>query len=315
MRHYKTITIMLFMLTILLYGGSLLFINGLASEEVLAEEMRAGPTPTPFPVQPLSEVYGEGGAPEIINITDTHATLHFVSSIPLACSVVYGTSSDYGLIAVDQEMNGGAIIEHNPLLTGLKADTDYHYRVQGSAADGTIYVGEEGVFRTAAASETNEVNLASLAGGAEVLEVSSNFGGAANDGTWGANSAIDENVGTAWSSNGDGNDAYLTVQLSQAGQPTAVEVWTRSMSDGSARTEQFSLTTNTNQTFGPFDLPDDSRAYRFKIDVSESIESLRLDVVQSTGGNTGLVEFGIYAPLPEVKEQSSNIYLPMMTAQ
>jgi hypothetical protein len=87
------------------------------------------------------------------------------------------------------------------------------------------------------------------------------------------------------------------------------------MSDGSARTEQFSLTTNTNQTFGPFDLPDDTRAYRLEIDVSDTIESLRLDVVQSTGGNTGLVEFGIYAPLSEAKEQSSNIYLPIMTAQ
>ena len=311
MRHYKIITVMLLMTTMLLYAGSLRLINGLASQEVLAEEMRGGPTPTPFPVQPLSEVYGEGVAPEIINITDTHATLHFVSSIPLACSVVYGTSSDYGLIATDLEMNGGAIIEHNPLLTGLEADTDYYYRVQGSAADGTLYVGEEGTFRTAVAAETNEVNLASLANGAEVIDVSSNFGGAANDQTWGANSAIDENVGTAWSSDGDGNDAYITVQLSEPGQPTAVEVWTRSMSDGSARTEQFSLTTNTKQTFGPFDLPDDTHAYRFEIEVSETIDSLRLDVVQSTGGNTGLVEFAIYAPLSETKEQSSNIYLPM----
>jgi hypothetical protein len=45
-------------------------------------------------------------------------------------------------------------------------------------------------------------------------------------------------------------------------------------------------------------LPDDSQAYRFKIDVSDTIDSLPLDVVDSTGGNTGLVEFGIYAPRP-----------------
>ena len=60
----------------------------------------------------------DGEAPRIVDISATDARLTFISSIPLACSVVYGTSLDFGAVATDTNMNGGAIIEHNPILTG-----------------------------------------------------------------------------------------------------------------------------------------------------------------------------------------------------
>jgi hypothetical protein len=137
-----------------------------------------------------------------------------------------------------------------------------------------------------------------LQAGARVVAVSSNFGGAANDGTWGANSAIDGNRGTAWSSNGDGNDAFIEVELAEPAQVYAVEVWTRSMSDGTAQILAFTLTTDTGNVLGPFELADATEPYRFDIDVVT--QSLRLDVVDSSGGNTGLVEFAVYGtPIEE----------------
>ena len=247
-----------------------------------------------YEILPLEEVTAND-PPQIIDITDKDAVLTFESSIPLACSVVYGKTAAYGLIATDPDMAGGATIDHRPLLVGLEPDSEYHVRVQGTAPDGTLYISEELTFRTQSEPDTAETNLASLEAGAQVLEVSSNFGGAANDETWGANKAIDDNRGTAWSSNGDGDDAYLEVELAQKAQLHAVEVWTRKMNDGTAQTFEFTLTTDSGEILGPFTLPDAEQAYRFDLDVQT--KSLRFDVVRSSGGNTGLVELAIYGTL------------------
>jgi hypothetical protein len=246
---------------------------------------------TTLDVRPLEEVYVDR-APQMTEITPTDAVLSFDSNHPLACSVIYGTTIDYGLIAVDQDMNGGAHTDHQPLLLGLEPDTEYHYRLQGTAADGTIYVSDDMMFRTPPPEANAEVNFASLEAGARVLAVSSNLGGAADDEIWGANSAIDGNRGTAWSSDGDGNEAFIEFQLAQPVNLYAIEVWTRTMSNNTAQIISFTLTTNDGTVLGPFTLDDAERAYRFDVDVIAS--SLRLDAMDSNGGNTGLIEFGAF---------------------
>jgi hypothetical protein len=256
------------------------------------------PPPTPgvdrgvaYEVRSIEEV-SAGRPPQIVDITDVDAVLVFDSSIALACSVVYGKTTAYGQISVDQDMDGGAHTDHHPLLLGLEPDTEYHYRVQGAAPDGTLYVGEDAIFRTLPAEEKTEVNLASQEAGGQVVDVSSNFGGAANNEPWGADSALDGSRGTAWSSNGDGNDAFVQIEMAQPAHVYAVEVWTRSMSDGTAQVLAFTLTTDSGDVLGPFTLEDAEQAYRFDVDVLA--RSLRLDVVDSTGGNTGLIEFAVY---------------------
>jgi hypothetical protein len=230
--------------------------------------------------------------PRITDITDSEATLLFDSSVPLVCAIVYGQTSAYGKIATDQDMAGGAHTDHHPFMAGLEPDTEYHYRVQGSAADGTFYVGTDATFSTPPAQEEEEVNLAALAAGAQVTAVSSNFGGAANDQTWGANSAIDGSTGTAWSSNGDGDDAFIVIKLAQTARLHAIEVWTRTMSNNTAQIFSFTLTTDDGEVLGPFTLDDALQSYRFEVDVVT--RSLRLDAVTSNSGNTGLIEFAAY---------------------
>ncbi len=244
-----------------------------------------------YDIRPLEEV-SANGPPQITDLTANDAILRFESSIPLACSVVYGKTTDYGLVSVDLDMAGGAHMDHGPLLTGLEPDTIYHFRLQGTAPDGTLYISEDMTFRTSEEVTDVEVNLASLEAGARVLDVSSNFGGAGNDETWGANSSIDSNRGSAWSSNGDGNDAYIEIELAQQTNLSAIEVWTRSMSNGTAQIFSFTLTTDAGLVLGPFSLEDAEQSYRF--DVEAVAHSIRLDVIDSSGGNTGLVEFAVF---------------------
>lgn len=247
-----------------------------------------------IPVRSIDEV-AAGPMPEIGEITATDATLLFDSSIPLVCSVVYGETPDFGLISTDQDMAGGAHSNHHPALVGLRPDTEYFWRVQGTAADGTVYLGETLTFRTPVQVASARPNLASVEAGATVAEVSSNFGGGANDDAWGASSAIDGSRSTAWSSFGDGNDAFVEIALAAPADIEEIEVWTRTMSDGTAQIFSFTVTTDAGQSFGPFDLPDAAGPYRFPLETTA--QSLRLEVVDSSGGNVGLIEFGAYGQI------------------
>jgi hypothetical protein len=243
-------------------------------------------------IRPIEDVFVDG-PPRIADLSQQDGTLLFVSSVPLACSVVYGETPAFGQVAVDQDMGGGAHTDHHPAISGLKADTLYHYRVQGTAADGTLYASAVMTFRTPKAVAAGLVNLASLAEGARIVAVSSNYGSAPNDGSWGANSAIDGRRTTEWSTNGDGDAGFVEIALAREARLGAVEVWTRSMSNNTAQIYKFTLTTDSGEVLGPYELPDASKPYRFAIDVTA--KSLRLDVVASNGGNVGLVEFAAYA--------------------
>jgi len=242
-------------------------------------------------VHTIDEV-ADGAMPRITDITATSAVLDFVSSRPLACSVVYGETTGFGNVATDTDMAGGAHSDHHPVLAGLKPSTRYFYRVQGVAADGTIYLGEVMSFMTGAAPATTPVNLLSANAGATIAAVSSNFGGAGNGERWGAGAALDGDRTTAWSSSGDGDDAFIAIDLGEAKHVGEVEVWSRSMSDGTARIRAFTLTTDTGEVLGPFDLPDAEQAHRFRLD--REVSSLRLEVTESTGGNVGLIEFAAF---------------------
>ena len=140
--------------------------------------------------------------------------------MPVACTIVYGTTPVFGSLTLDQDMAGGTHSDHNPLLTGLELETEYFFRVQGVDDDGIVYLPEVMTFTTpdfaaSAGAQVATDNLASTAIGAEVIGYSSSFGDAGLNDRWGAGNAFDDNPNTEWSTAGDGDGAWVEVKLAQ----------------------------------------------------------------------------------------------------
>jgi hypothetical protein len=213
------------------------------------------------------------------------AILEVRTTVDLACSVVYGTDASFGRIAVDSDMGGGAHADHRPVMSGLEPDTEYVYRVQGTAADGTLYVSEVMSFRTPAAPMDRPHDLALAA---TVSRVSSELSAA-----FAAANAIDGDPATAWSSAGDGDDAWIEIDLGSTAAVGSVDFRTRSMSDGSAITETYTLTADGTE-IGTFSADE-------PVALDTEARLLRFDVATSTGGNTGALEILILAAEDEVR--------------
>ncbi|MEX0788573.1 MAG: discoidin domain-containing protein [Anaerolineales bacterium] len=243
-------------------------------------------------VRPIDEILV---APIRIEPADRSATVLVTTRLPVACAVVYGPSHAYGSIATDADMAGGAHADHHPVLAGLEPDTVYYLRLQGVGPDGTLYRSDEFTLHTLpAGTVSGQANLASTAAGARVSGVSSQFGSEASDGAYAAIRAIDGAPSTQWSSNGDGNDAWIEIELPAPTHITRVGFWTRTMGS-SAQIYSFRIVTDQGQAFGPFELSDAAQIHYFPTDFSAS--RLRFEAVETSGGNTGAVEIEVYGEL------------------
>ncbi len=244
-----------------------------------------------FPYEPVETILE--GPLEITGFAnDGTATLPIVTTIPVACTIVYGTTTEFGSLTLDQDMEGGTHSDHSPLLTGLEPETTYYFRVQGVDDSGTIYLSDIMTFTTPAFEEEENNNLASPENGAEVIGYSSAFGGAEPDARWGVNSAFDNSQNTEWSSAGDGDDAWVEVQLAEASQIDLLTYTSRVMTDGTSRVISFTVTTDSGEVYGPFEVPEGQQLSEFEVDFVA--ETLRFDVEESTGGNTGAVDIGVF---------------------
>lgn len=211
----------------------------------------------------------------------TVATLEVITTVPVVCAVVYGPDEAFGSISTDEDMMGGAHSDHAPLLSGLEPETEYSYRLQGSDAEGNLYVSETMTFTTPAAESKIPSTNAALE--ATIIEVSSEFSS-----SFSAGNAIDGDLTTEWSSAGDGDDAFIVIDLGRSADIVAVAFRTRSMSDGSAVTENYTVTIDGTGTLGPFETGPEPA------EVDATGRRVRFDVESSTGGNTGAVEVEVY---------------------
>lgn len=275
--------------TIFLVGLIAIGIVGCSS----SDESAVSELPEGYSFRPIEEIIDT--ELEVTNFAnDGTATLPIQTSIPVACTVVYGTTPEFGSLTLDQDMAGGTHSDHNPLLSGLEPETTYYFRTQGVDDLGNIYLSEVMTFTTppTETSEAASVNLASSENGAEIIGYSSAFGGAEPAERWGVGSAFDDNPNTEWSSAGDGNDAWVEVELAQSALIDTVEFHSRAMGDGSAIALMFTLTADNGEVYGPFDLPDGNSPYTFDVDIEA--KTLRFDLVETTGGNTGVVDIAVY---------------------
>jgi hypothetical protein len=219
-----------------------------------------------------------------VEIGPRSAVLEIVTTIDLACVVVYGPDDGYGMLALDQQMGAAAHRDHRVVLTGLEPDRDYRFRLQGSAPDGRLFASAAVGFRTP--PDDGDDRFGERVDDLRAVAASSEFSAA-----FAASNAVDRDGGSEWSSRGDGDDAWIEIALPGPTELSGVGVWTRTMAT-SARIERFEIETDGGATFGPFELPDANGLHRFALDATA--ERLILRVVDSTGGNTGLVELEAY---------------------
>ena len=142
-----------------------------------------------------------------------------------------------------------------------------------------------------ATPEIKGENVALMNGGAKVVGVSSNYGNGSNDSSFGANNALDGDPSTQWSSSGDGDNAWIEIELPKETHVTSIGFWTRTMG-ASAQIFSFRVITDRGEVHGPFELAGAASIYYFDTDLTA--KRLRFENVNSSGGNTGAVEIEVY---------------------
>ena len=139
-------------------------------------------------------------------------------------------------------------------------------------------------------------NRALIARGARVVGVSSNFAGGGVDSAFGASNALDGDPSSEWSSDGDGNHAWIEIALPEKINITSIGVWSRTMGV-SAEISTFRLVDELGGIAGPFTLYNATEIHHFNTNFKT--RRLRFEVIDSSGGNTGLIEIQIFGdPIP-----------------
>ena len=213
---------------------------------------------------------------------------------PMICAIVWGEDETLGRFNNSLSMNGTGIEQHDVVLPDVEPGVTYSFVVQGTTADGTLYRSDVDTFAiepgdSAAPTEPDFEVGAELADGATVLDASSTFSA-----SFAPENAFDGDDTTEWSSSGDGDGGFVTVDLGATEGIGAVEFVTRSMADGSAVTETFTVSVDGGAPQGPF--PAGTPARRRVVALATSGRELRFDVETSTGGNVGAIEIRVYAP-------------------
>lgn len=237
-------------------------------------------------VRPFEEVQDSEFSFELDPTNPQRGIFRVDTTEPMICAIVWGEDESLGNFNNSLDMAGTGIVEHDVFLPDAEPGVEYHFVVQGTTADGSLYRSEMGTFvlpepeEGASTSLDGRVNLAT---DATVTSFSSEF----ND-AFAAVNAVDGDMSTEWSTAGDGDDAEITVDLGAASDVSGFEFLTRSMTDGSAIAETYSVVVDDSERLGPF--PAGTPAEPRTQDVEVTGQVFTFEVETSTGGNTGAVE-------------------------
>jgi hypothetical protein len=245
----------------------------------------AGPDDT---VRPFEDVQASEFSFELDETNPSRAIFRVTTTEPMICAIVWGEDEALGNFNNSLNMAGTGIVQHDVFLPGAVPGVEYSFVVQGTTADGTLYRSEMGTFVIpgSEASGTTVEERVNLALKAEIVEVSSEFSDA-----FGADNAVDGDLGTEWSTAGDGDEASITLDLGGPVEVSGFEFLTRSMTDGSAVTDTFTVTVDGGARRGPF--PAGNPADPQPAEVVATGQVFIFEVEASTGGNTGAVEIRI----------------------
>ena len=241
-------------------------------------------------IRPFEEVQAAEFVFELDPANPSRGIFRVDTTEPMICAIVWGEDESLGNFNNSLNMAGTGIIEHDVFLPGAEPGVEYMFVVQGTTADGALYRSEMGTFILSEpeTSQPESDDRENLALQATVSSVSSET----ND-AFAAENAVDGDFATEWSSAGDGDDAAITLDLGTPREVSGFQFLTRSMTDGTAITETFTVTVDDSETLGPF--PAGTPADPQTSEVAVSGQVFTFDVDTSSGGNTGAVEIGILA--------------------
>jgi len=241
------------------------------------------------------------------SIGATEAVLSFDTTLETTCEAELsedGEAFDERFTDPSMDPDDPYDFAHRVPLTGLRAETTYWVRALAEDPDGEQYLSAPLRFTTAAeapgdgGSGIEQMrNVALVSEGAVVTDVSSIFGGSDFDGTWGIHKAMDGSEESAWSTRGDGDDAYAVLDLGTRHPIRRFGFRSREMADGSSIVRSIQLTLDDETVVGPLPTPDPGTLYRFDFDPPLETRVVRLDAVETTGGNTGAREIQLWSPV------------------
>lgn len=234
----------------------------------------------------------------IEELTATRALARFETSDPTSCWVEYGSAGGAReKIATDPDMAPGQTsLTHRVPLEDLRPDTAYDWVARVETAGGSIVRSLPLSFRTSTSTATAQgTNVALMASGARVVEVSSNWAHAQNDGAFGANLAFDGQMSTEWSTHGDGDHAFVALDLGQVRALHRIGFRSRQMSDGSSIIRSFRVSVEGGPELGPYETPDPNQRYEFRLSPAVNAQRLRITAVTTSGGNTGAKEIELWS--------------------
>jgi hypothetical protein len=247
-----------------------------------------------------------GGAPseaviqfsnfQLSNLDATRVDIAFETDVASSCVIEFGTTMNLGSHATDPDMEEGeTALLHAVPVEDLQPGTTYYYLAQATSATGDSAESEMFSFQTLAASDSTvgRQNVALLSEGTSIVAVSSNYGGAANDQSWGIDNAFDGSMASEWSSDFDGSEAFVEIDFGQVRNLTTFAFRSRKMNDQSSITKELQL--RAGQTvLGPFRTEDPDQRYIVDFDAPLTTERIRIEYLDSTGGNTGAKEIEFY---------------------
>jgi len=158
--------------------------------------------------------------PVFTNGANGVVTLQLGTTVDVGCNIVFGPDPSFGTLATDQDMAGGAHDLHTVLLGELEPGSVVHYRLQGADEQGRLYRSQPATFVVpepgSSTLDTGDPRAdadarENLALGAPAT-TSSDFSE-----SFAASNATDGNPATEWSSAGDGDDAFVEVEVYPAG--------------------------------------------------------------------------------------------------
>lgn len=231
-------------------------------------------------------------------LSATRAVVRFDTSRPTSCQAEFGTAvDDLDRSATDPDMAEGELsLDHEVPLEDLLGETTYHWRAVAVDAAGESHISETQSFTTPPNLDTNDwVNVALASQGTRIAGKSSNWAGGADESSFGALNAIDGQMASEWSSDGDGDAAWIELELGQPRSLVGFGFRSRMMTDGSSIVTSTELLVDGETRLGPFATPEHTRVYRFDFAAPLAATRVRVQVRSSTGGNTGAREIQLFS--------------------